>query len=154
MPFYLNMNGNAYFDIFWGIVFRKNSDGIINFNYSDDKLSSIEYNNNSTDYTYNDDNSLKGNSGTSSDFDYSGYPKVSRSKETYDFNEDGLLSETDMQQSGGRQSFTYNDGNLASASASYYRISFSYDGQNISSAQYRGGGGRPYDITYQYSDDV
>lgn len=154
MPFYLNMNGNAYFDIFWKRVFRGDSDGIINFNYSSDKLSSIECNNNSTNYTYNDDNSLKGNIGTGGDFDYSGYPIVSRGKETYDFNEDGLLSETDMQQSGGRQSFTYENGNLTSASASYYSITFNYDEQNLSSASYRETGKMSNNISYQYSDDV
>lgn len=189
MPFYLNMSGNAYFNIF-GQAFS-NQDGIINFNYSDDKLSSIEYNNKEpayTDnieyvngaiaYTYNDDNSLKGYSWnwTSKDnndndnysfnfsFNYSGNTIVSgieeiHNKEIYNFNEDGLLSGIDMKNSDENWSFTYNDGHLASASksyasVSYNRISFSYDGQNISTALYYDDEGRPYDITYQYSDDV
>ena len=155
MPFYLNMNGNAYFDIYWNRVFMDDSDGIINFNYSDDKLSSIEYNNNSTNYTYNADNSLQRNSDTGSDFDYLKYPKVFQGTATYNFNEDGLLSGTDMQQSGGSHNFTYENGNLKSGSGSYYRITFNYDGQKLSSSLY-------YEtikmsesnITYQYSDDV
>lgn len=154
MPFYLNMNGNAYFDIFWNRVFRDDSDGIIKFNYSNDKLSSIEYNNHSTTYTYNDDNSLKGNSNTGSDVDYSRYPKVFQGGAIYDFNEDGLLAETDMQQSGGANSFTYENRKLKSGSASYYSITFNYDGQNLSSALYRGFGQMSNNITYQYSDDV
>lgn len=155
MPFYLNMNGNAYFDIYWNRIFMDDSDGIINFNYSDDKLSSIEYNNNSTNYTYNADNSLQRNSDTGSDFDYLKYPKVFQGTATYNFNEDGLLSGTDMQQSGGSHNFTYENGNLKSGSGSYYRITFNYDGQKLSSSLY-------YEtikmsesnITYQYSDDV
>lgn len=159
LPLYLNMNANAYFNIFWASVFYR-STGEIDFAYENDRLASVAYENRTLTYSYNEDNTVKNiissidkSFNYSKYFDYSMYPIVKCREEIYTFNDDGLLSETDMHQSGGRNSFSYNNCNLIGCSASYYTMSYNYDSQRLTTARHRDGGGKPTDFVYQYSNE-
>ena len=154
LPLYLNMNGNAYFNIFWNAVFYQ-STGVIDFAYENDRLASVAYEDKTLTYSYNEDNTVKNivsSFGTDKSFNYSMYPIVKCGEEIYTFNDDGLLSETDMHQSGGQNSFSYNNYNL-SRYLSYYGMTYNYDGQRLTKASHREGGVVTTDFVYQYSNE-
>lgn len=154
-PLYINLNGNTYYDIFWRNTIDDDLRGLTEFSYTDGMLTTVRYDDQRTlEFSYNSDLTLSG-------YLYSDYQenrKVLKNSQwepgqTLTYNALGLLTQINIQVSGGTGSFTYDDnGKMTSFGSSYYSAEFQYDGQKLSSAVYRYGEA-PVTLHYQYSEE-
>lgn len=157
-PLYMNMNGNSYYDIYWEKAFDDHySKGEIKFFYTDDMLSRVEYGDQkSLNYTYNDDLMLDG-------YTYSSYQSERIAEknaqwepaQTLTYNQAGLLSKVNIQESGGSGRFSYDDSGKMILFKSYgwFKADFQYEDQRLCSVRWQDYG-IVEDLQYQYTDEV